>query len=244
MKPGDFILDGVNSSDHGVIIQGRPTIDTPNRRVEFKQSFGMSGELPYDEESYENTEMKLNLIVKGTATRSASANREFVQDWFDSGRYMDFIPYFDQDKIYHVMATEAPSFMTKYFLEEHQIVSLKLTVLPYKHYVQSPKVTRTTSGTITNPHLKPSKPLLKVIGSGDITLNVNGIPFLLKGVAGHIYLDSELSFAYENNDGLLTNANNKVRTLDYPTIKPGSNTISWTGAVTSVEIEPRWRTLA
>lgn len=243
MKPGEFTLNGISSLTYGVLIQDRPTIETPRRRVEFKTAFAMSGELPYDEDAYDNTRMDLNLLVQASATRSVSDTREIVQDWFDRGAYMDFIPYFDEDKTYHVMTVEAPKFTTKYFMEGHQVMETQLTVKPYKHYLVSPKKIFTTAGSITNPHLKASRPLIKVVGNGDITLTINGIPFLLKGVSGHIYIDSEVSFAYTDTGGVLSNANNKVRTLNYPYLKPGNNTIAWTGSVTSVEVEPRWRAL-
>lgn len=243
MKRGEFILDGISSVDHGVLIQNRPVLYAPKRKVEFKSSFGMSGDYPFDEEAYENTEMELRLVMVGTTDRSASYNRDFVQDWFDSGSYQDLVAYFDPDKIYHVMPSESTEFVNKYYLGETQVAVMKLTVLPYKHLVEG-KTFKISSGVaFQNPTRKTALPLIKVTGSGNITLTVNGKPFQLSLVDGHIYLDSEFNIAYKDNAGLATNANNKVKTLEYPFLKPGSNVISWTGSVTSVDITPRWRVL-
>lgn len=243
MKRGEFILDGINSSEHGVLIQNRPVLYAPRRKVEFQSSFGMSGDYPFDEDAYENTELELRLVVVGTAERSASYNREFVQDWFDSGTYKDLIPYFDPEKIYHVMVSEPTEFVNKYYLGETQVVVVRLTVLPYKHLISGNKMQISSGVTFKNPTRKTALPLIKVTGSGNITLTVNGNPFQLSLVDGHIYLDSEFNIAYKDNAGLATNANNKVKTLEYPFLKPGSNVVTWTGTVTSVEITPRWRTL-
>lgn len=243
MKPGEFKLDGKLSSEYGTIIQSRPTIESPKRRTQFKTSFGLSGEQPFDEDAYDNTELDLSLIVKGAANRGASYNRELVQNWFDSPSYMDFIPYFDEDKIYHVMLREGMQFQSKYFLEENLVVSVPLTVLPYKHHIVSPSKLLTAAGTITNPSYKESLPLIKILGSGNITLIVNSIPFQMQSVSGNIWIDCEFKIGYSEVNGIKQNANHKVRTLDFPILVSGNNTISWTGTVTSVEIHPRWRSL-
>lgn len=243
MKPGEFKLDGKLSSEYGTMIQSRPLMESPQRRTQFKTAFGLSGEQPFDEDAYDNTDLDLSLIVKGTTTRSASYNREFVQHWFDSPVYLDFIPYFDESKIYKVMLREGMQFQSKYFLEEHLVVSAPLTVLPYKMHVVSPKTVLTTSGSITNPSFKHSLPLIKINGTGNITLTVNGKAFILQSVAGHIWLDCEFKIGYTETNGVKQNQNMKVKTMDYPFLKSGNNTISWTGTVTSVEIYPNWRSL-
>lgn len=244
MKPGHFIMDGQNSEDLGVVIQDRPLILTPRRRVEFKQAFGMSGTLPFDEMAYDNTPMNLNMFSVGSSENTADMNRSLIYDLFDSDRYIDFIPYFDSGKIYKVMTIVSPTFESKYFYEEGQSFTVELTVKPYKYYVDSPKVTLTTAGNITNPYSKESLPLIKIYGSGDVTLKVNGINFVVKNVTDHIYLDCQAMFAYRDNSGVITNENSKIFTRLYPYLKKGINTISWTGTVSKIEIEPRWRTLA
>src|SRR5699024_5493678 len=109
-------------------------------------------------------------------------------DLFDSGVYMDFIPYFDPNKIYKVMATEYPSFESKYYFGEGQSFNVELTVRPYKYYVKSPLVSLTTAGTINNTTSKTSLPRIKIFGSGDVTLKVNGLNFVVKNVVDHIIL--------------------------------------------------------
>lgn len=244
MRPGGFILNNITSESQGVVIQDKPIIETPKRRIAFKQAFGQSGDNPFDEEAYDNTTMSLLMFATGSDAKTASDNRDRIYDLFDSGVYMDFIPYFDEKKIYRVMATEYPSFESKYYFGEGQSFNVELTVRPYKYYVQSPLVTLTTAGTINNTTSKTSLPRIKIFGSGDVTLKVNGINFVVKNVVDYIILDSNLMFAYKETGGLVSSENSKTFTRMYPFLKQGNNTISWTGTVSKVEIEPRWRTLA
>lgn len=104
-------------------------------------------------------------------------------------------------------------------------------------------ISRTSAGSISNPTLFPAKPLIKITGSGNVTLTVGTYTVTISGISSYINLDCEDQDAYKT---AAENENNKV-TLPagqgYPVLVPGSNAISWTGTVTRVEITPRWWTL-
>ena len=217
-------------------------METPVRKVTFDSPYGGDGDIPFDEEGYHNTVMNLNMYVEG-GPRTASNNREIIFNWFNSGKYMDFIPYFDPDKVYKVMTTTPPKFTSVYYMGEGQIVEVGLTVKPYKYFLASSQIVLTAASSIFNHKPLPSQPKIKIYGSGNITLTINGVPFVMKGVIGHIVLDSQLGIAYNEETAVLVNENRKVYTRNYPVLSPGSNNISWTGTVTSIEIDPRWRTL-
>ena len=255
MKPGSFILNGVHSEDIRTVIQGRPTLATPRRRVTFKQGVEQDGALPFDEESYDNTEIELSLFTQGD---DASENRERIYHLFNSGKYMDLILYSDPTKVYKVMTIEFPNFESRYFMGESISYQVKLTALPYKHLVLSPLTTLATPSTLVNPSLYPSEPRIAIVGSGNITLTIGGRDFIMKGVDGYIIVDSNLEIAYkdlalgvnydlENNPSKpedVINQNSKVFTRVYPTFSPGVNSVTWVGNVTRVDILPKWRTLA
>ena len=225
MRQGQFILNGISSEEFACVIQDRPEIETPRRKVEFKSAYGQSEAMPFDEEAYENTEMELICYVEGNVNRSASDNRELIQDWFDSGRYMDFIPYFDPNKVYKVMTIDPPKFSPKVFMDEGQPFEVTLTIKPYKFYLPDRNLELVSAGAIFNPTSKTALPVIK-------------------NIVGSIVLDCNLGLAYREVGETMYNENSKIYTRAYPFLKVGSNTISWTGTVTKVEIEPRWRTLA
>ena len=244
MRQGYFILNGISSEEFTCVIQDRPEIETPRRKVEFKSSYGQSESMPFDEEAYENTEMELICYVEGSENRSASDNRALIRKWFDSGRYMDFIPYFDPNKVYKVMTISPPKFSPKVFMDEGQPFEVGLTIKPYKFYLAGPNIDLTATGAIFNPSAEIALPVIKVFGTGDVTLTVNGVPFVIKSIVDTIVLECNLELAYREVGETMYNENSKIYTRAYPFLKVGSNTISWTGTVTKVEIEPRWRTLA
>ena len=110
---------------------------------------------------------------------------------------------------------------------------------PFLYLDNSPDTTITASGsTITNPGAVDSEPLIKVYGSGDITLMVGTQIVELEDISSQIFLDSEIQEAYKG-----TTSQNNHMSGEFPKLLPGMNAISWTGNVSSIVISPRWRTL-
>lgn len=243
MKRGSFIFDGVESETVKAIIQTRPTIEAPLRKVEWKSPYGSDGDIPFDEGAYNDTSMPLILLIDGT---DVVKDREAVYNLLDTrGGFKDFIPYFDPTKIYRVSLDDKVQFENQYHYREKQVASVKFKVRPYKYLVANDPITiNGTSGSVTNPTNYVSQPIIKVTGTGPAVLKVNGIDFSIVDIPNDITLNSERFLAYrEDINGILTNMNNKVGTREYPLFKPGVNTISVTGNVTQLYIEPRWRSL-
>lgn len=91
--------------------------------------------------------------------------------------------------------------------------------------------------TIMNPTGFEAYPLFKVTGtSGVLTVNGNSITF--SSINDFVMLDCELQDAYKEN----INKNSNISGT-FPVLKPGSNTISWTGGISSVTMKPRWWTI-
>lgn len=100
-------------------------------------------------------------------------------------------------------------------------------------------ITLTQAGTVTNPELYPSRPYIKVTGSGNVTLSIGAQSFVLTNIGPNIEIDSDIMNVYRG----ATSLNSKMTSSGFPVLAPGNNAVSWTGTVTKVEIIPRWCTL-
>lgn len=247
MKRGSFIFDGVASEDVKALIQSRPVIEAPLRKVEWKSPQGVDGDLPFDEGAYSNTDLQLVMLTDGD---DAVADRQALYNLLDTrGEYKELIPYFDPSKIYRVMLNNKIQFESKHHYYEKQSLSAGFTVKPYKYLINSPTVVNNLSqagskiADLVNPTNYASQPIIKVVGTGASVLTVNGVDFSIRDIPNHLTLNSERYIAYQETNGVLTNMNNKVGSREYPVLKPGNNVISITGNVTEVTIEPRWRSL-
>ena len=243
MKGGYFILDGVNSEDYNLFIQRTPLIETPSRRVELRNAFGVHGGIPYDEKAYDNTTMELLMFIDGN---DQIKDREKVDSLLrNKGVFKEFIPYWDPDKIYYIMNSEKTQYESPSWYGEKQALQANFTVKPYKYLRNAEDIVFTTSAKAVNPFLdEVAQPLITIEGTGDVTLKVNGVNYLIQNVTESVTVDSERYSTYRRlSSGFIENQNSKYRQKNYPIFTPGSNSISVSGKVTKVTIQPRWRSL-
>ena len=96
------------------------------------------------------------------------------------------------------------------------------------------------SATIINPENVASEPVIKIIGSGNFTLTINGKNIYLTNVENFIIIDKPKEDVYDSNGS----CNGKINAVELPFLTAGENTISITGgSAFTVEITPNWRRL-
>lgn len=218
--------------DFGLIIERRPIVPAPKRRINQIQVLGRNGSLTEDEGTYEDMEIPVNFafVDKDNVYEKA----RLVKDWLvGSG---DLVISDDTGYIYKV------KFVRTTDIDRFMIIVGRFTATfvcePFAYSTTQEIISITTPTTIFNPGTYKSEPYIKVTGTGNITLTINGDVVILTAVDGYIELDSSIGECYKDN----TPMNNKM-SGEFPTLQPGQNEISWTGNVTSIDINPRWRWL-
>ena len=133
MKPGSFYLNGVHSDDIGALISERPIIEMPNRKIELKEIPGVNGAIPFDDGSYSNTQMALEIFYMTDDEEDLPLQRSGVAASFLFNRYVEFIPYFDSEKIYKVINTEYPRFKGNSTFRHFDVFEVTFSVKPFKY---------------------------------------------------------------------------------------------------------------
>ena len=234
-----FIWNGTCSTDMGVHVLEQPPPTMPNERVTFTNIPGRSGTLTTTEGDYVYDDLVLTAIciiadpdripdvcawLRGSGTVTF-ANRD---GGFYYARVVNQIPF---EKILrgNPHRSFAVNFRCKPFWYEADV--------PVKNIQPA---SGSTSGYVTmqNPGNVPSEPIITVTGSGEITLFVDMTIVELSDVNGEITIDSVLQEAYSGMTPM-----NSCMSGDFPTLPPGNSTISWTGNVTYLKVEPNWRYL-
>ena len=228
-----FEWNGVRSTEYGVHVLEQPVLTLPNERATFVDVPGRSGsrtvlegESVYDDLVLtaqcivENTERyeEIAAFLKGSG-RVTFANRP---EGYYEARIVNQIPF---EKILRG--------------NPHRSFAVNFRCKPFWYAESVPTITVTKSGTfVTNPGNIYAEPKITVVGSGSITLMVALTIIELEGIAGNITLNSALQEAYSG-----TTSMNSAMSGEFPILYPGANAISWTGNVSKVVIEPRWRYL-
>ena len=226
-----FTFNGVDSREMGVIVTAMPETVRAERRIESITVAGRNGSLHTDEgvyESYDRT-MECALIKR--------AKLDEITAWLVGSGEMTFST--EPDKVYRV--TIANKISIAQMMRVFQKFQVILDTQPFKYSVNAAgdALELTAPTTIRNSGTVYSEPLITVYGSGDITLTINGADFPLYGVEESITIDSEMMEVFKGN----TNQNGKYGGAEFPRFKVGQNEIRWTGNVSKIKIQPRWRWL-
>ena len=226
-----FTFKGIDSREMGVIVTAMPETVRAERRIESITVAGRNGSLHTDEgvyESYDRT-MECALIKR--------AKLDEITAWLVGSGGMTFST--ELDKVYRV--TIANKISIAQMMRVFQKFQVVMDTQPFKYSVNAAGdvLELTAPTTIRNSGTVYSEPIITVYGSGDITLTVNGADFPLYGVQESITIDSEMMEVFKGN----TNQNGKYGGADFPRFEVGKNEISWTGNVSKIKIQPRWRWL-
>ncbi|MEQ8154504.1 MAG: distal tail protein Dit [Clostridiaceae bacterium] len=230
-----FTFGGKNSySDYGILIAKRPIIPSPKRRVTNVVVPGRSSSLKFDEGTYEDITMAVECSLKDDSLPNAI---DEIKGWLYSAGEGSLIFDFQPDRKYIAQVVNSIDFTQAYKYFSKFIIVFNCQ--PFKYSVSNNPVTLLSPGSIVNTGSIYSEPVFNVTGGGNITLTINSKTVTLTAVTTNIILDSVQQNAY---NGAGDNLNSKV-TGEFPILEVGSNSISWTGSITSVVITPNWRWL-
>ena len=230
-----FIYDGISSKEFGIKIKkgGINNFSSPQRSYETIQVKGRNGDLIIDNGNYENFTLEIECYLDARNSNLNTISKEFKKWLLSDLKYKKLILGTDRDYYYEAICVNKIdiSEVVKNFGECLIVFNCK----PLKREIfGDSKITLTQSSTLYNNGLA-SNPYIRVVGSGDITININNQKLILKAVEGYIEVDAELYNCFKGD----VNQNNKMYS-DFPILEEGQNDISWEGNVTRLEILPRW----
>lgn len=228
---GWFRFKGKSSKDFGILIASVPQRIRPSRRAEEIEIPGRNGILTQDEGAYDAYTISMECSTRG------GDRLDEIATWLDGTG--DLILSTEPDKVYQASIYNKISISDVIYLYNRFL--LQFRVQPFKYSVNaiSDTLDLTAPTTIRNSGTVYSEPLITVYGSGDITLTINGADFPLYGVNESITIDSEMMEVFKGN----ANQNSKYGGAEFPEFEVGKNEISWTGNVSKIKLQPRWRWL-
>lgn len=230
-----FDFRGKNSfSDYGVYVSKRPSIPSPKRRITNVVIPGKSSSLRFDENTYEDISIAVECSIKDEVLPDKI---DEIKEWLLAYGESDLIFSNQNNKKYIAQVVNAIDFtqVLKYISKFVIVFNCR----PFKYESESTTIEMIAEGRITNPGSIYSEPIIKIFGSGDINVTINSEIIKLKEVTDHIILDTVQQNCYNET---IDNLNNKMNG-EFPKFEVGENNISWTGAVSKVEVIPNWRWL-
>lgn len=228
-----------SSLEYYLLIQEKGSYNGAARDITYTSVAGRSGDLITDNERYNNITIPYTLALLNTSPFTFAQLSQLIKKWLliEQGYFKLWDTY---DKNYYRLASYSDEVNIEQELRELGSLSLSFNCKPFKYSFEGEKtITLTAAGKIYNAEPFESKPYIKIFGSGNVTIYINNNAYRFTDIDEYLEVDSELMNTYKG----ITPANNKKQGADFPTFKPGDNSISWSGTVTRLEIVPRWCTL-
>ena len=235
-----FIFRGIDSRDIGVVVEDMFDVHRPKRNVQAIQVPGRDGRLTQDDGTYDTYTISGRVNCFGVPLSDVYA-------WLSGSG--DLILGDEPTRSIRASAT-AQIKNTRFRCDGcYDSLQVSFDCQPFRYHVEQAEgandiILTSSPATITNPGTYKSSPKIKIEGSGDVTLTIGTQIVLVTGMEDGIIIDCELGDCFNLTESALLNDKVSLLDEDFPTLAPGDNIISWTGAgVTKVTITPRWRDL-
>ena len=233
---GVIIFNNKSSADCRIQVAHPPGYAYPERDYTITHIPGRNGDIIQDNGCYKNVERTYEVSFDAPDEDFATyANA--VSAWLHSTTgYARLEDSYEPD--YYRMATYQESNIFENLYNQAGTATIVFECKPQRFLKTGDNIIAIQNNlTIMNPTGFEAYPLFKVTGtSGVLTVNGNSITF--SSINGFVMLDCELQDAYKEN----INKNSTISGT-FPVLKPGSNTIRWTGNISSVTMKPRWWTI-
>lgn len=224
-----FIYNGIDSRMMDIIVTAMPPTIRAAQRVESVTVPGRDGSLHETDGSYDNYTKTMECAIK---------NREKLDDiaaWLTGSGEIIFSS--EPDKVYRVTISNTISIAQ--MMRTFQKFQVSFDTYPFKYSVNrfDEALELEKSAVILGKGTVYSQPVITVYGTGAITLTINDTEYPLSDVDGYVTINSEIEECYKD----VINMNSIFSADEFPRLEPGGNTISWTGEVEKIEIQPNWR---
>jgi len=222
-----FIFNNISSQDY-LTIKTLPSIFKAQKDINLIEVEGRSGFLTQDLGSYRGIVKTIECIVKDLS------QADYICEWLDGGGEVVFSN--EPDKVYKTVINN--QIELSMLIKTYHSFLVQFQCQPHKYSLQNNAITLQATGTIYNSGSAIALPIIKLFGTGSLTLTINGNLVNLTNVSEYVTINSDLMDCYK--DTLLKNND---MSGEFPILEVGNNNISWTGTVSKVEITPNWRYL-
>lgn len=224
-----FTLDGVASTTFNVFVAKSNMFDAPAENIESFQIPGSNRILHISSKTFKPFTLSVECYIPRNMQQYVDDFRNFL---FAVGKSVTYSEALRPDEYRIVSFVNA--FEVKASDKQGAAFVLEFEARPERFLTSGDQVeTLTADGSITNDTLFNSRPLLKVYGTGTVT--IGDYTFSISSADEYTVLDCDTLQCYKGT----TNCNNNVVIDEFPHLVPGDNAVTLDG-VTRIEITPRW----
>lgn len=228
-----FVYNGKKSQDFSLVLSGEDTWKKSMPDVERMQIPGRNGDLLLSNHRYSNTALTYHVGIRRDFDTNFTAFMNFL---LKEPGYHRLEDSYHPD--YYRMAVLDKEVSPR--LNAHNrsgTFDLTFSCMPQLYLKSGERLqVLTGSGTVFNPTMYGAKPLLRIYGTGRVTVGSEQVTVTEND--SYIDLDCELEDAFRDTVNL--NGCVELSSGDFPVLAPGSTSITFGSGITRVELIPRW----
>lgn len=236
-----FVFDGKPSTEFGLIISGASTWESSEFDIDSEEIPGRNGDLLKAHGRFKNFNMKYSdCAIPRNFHNNFPALRSFLLSHTD--KYYKLEDTYHEDEFLKAVFDGSLS-PTYDAYNDAGTFDIKFNAMPQRWLKSGERKYEIKSGSsIQNPTHFTSKPLIRVYGTGRLTVGDISVDVSSKCPFSYVDLDSDIYDAYHADD----NVNQYIETTnyDFPTFEGDAKTrIIFDSTITKVEVTPRWWTI-
>lgn len=220
-----FIWNGISSDSMDVKVISLPPISLSQENINEIEVEGRDGNLT-EKLGYKTTTKPVEADYLGEDKYS-------ILNWLrGSGEVI-----FGNDENFYYKARINNVIPLEEILKNMHNFPIEFRCQPFRYFISGKrKINITSSGIVLNNFgNKEALPYMKIYGSGNITVNINGRAFTISNLTNSIGIISEIQECEEGKGNLMDG--------EFPYFDIGKNTLTYSGNVTKIEVTPNWRCL-
>ena len=236
-----FVYKGVRSCDLGLRIEKKDVFSAPKFGMEFLSIPGRDGDLIAGGGRFPNVQITYTVFIVAQSVSELYDRLTLVKTWL----YSDLGSYHNLSDTYDTQCYRQAVFAGKLDIDEQMnrigMFTITFSCKPFRRTLEGDvAVPFYKNSLITNPFPFTSKPLIRIIGTGEGSLTLttpnHTAIWTFTEIDGYLDIDSEQMNFYKDTMPM----NDTVSGSGFPLLYSGDNGIAFSGDITEVHITPRW----
>ncbi|WP_143314484.1 distal tail protein Dit [Clostridium sp. HBUAS56017] len=228
LKEGELYFNNDTSLNLNLYLEEYPVVPRANEEYEKVPVDGRSGDLIINKGTYPDRTIPFTFTI---VSNDIEVDFDRVEEWLTEIKDKRLF-WGNSDKCFIVKKVNIGDFQQEFTTFGKSTINFLCE--PFRSDPDSIIYTITASGFKFNYSGNiPAEPLIKVYGSGNIQLTINGETIQIDNVTNYVEIDSKL-MQFRNQD--LTSKDNDALG-DFPLFSKGENIINYTGSITKIIVE-------